>query len=184
MIEDFDKENINTEEIEEKKGNTKSLILAPYNTCISFFDNFSESNEENKDLKIEMNICKFKGEAQLSNIKYEMSNNDEFDNGIIKTNPDYSLSSFSSFSQNLKNDILDEDKNEKKKEKNNKLNFEEKNKNNFYKNFRQDIIKEIEEKIGYNRDYLIQCLKNDEINYATATYYLMLKDKNEKNYCK
>ena len=184
LIEDFDKENINTEEIEEKKGNTKSLILAPYNTCISFFDDFSESNEENKDLKIEMNICKFKGEAQLSNIKYEMSNNDEFDNGVIKTNPGYSLSSFSSFSQNLKNDILDEDKNEKKKETNNNSNFEGKNKNNFYKNFRQDIIKEIEEKIGYNRDYLIQCLKNDEINYATATYYLMLKDKNEKNYCK
>ena len=53
------------------------------------------------------------------------------------------------------------------------------NKNNIEGNFCEDIIQEIEEKVGFDKNYLIQCLKNDEVNYATATYYLMLKDKKE-----
>ena len=39
-----------------------------------------------------------------------------------------------------------------------------------------DIIKDIEELIGYKKSYLVQCLRKNEINYATATYYLMLKE--------
>ena len=39
-----------------------------------------------------------------------------------------------------------------------------------------DVIKDIEELIGYKKNYLVQCLRKNEINYATATYYLMLKD--------
>ena len=45
-----------------------------------------------------------------------------------------------------------------------------------------DIIKDIEELIGYDRKYLVQCLRKNEINYATATYYLMLKDELNSNY--
>ena len=30
--------------------------------------------------------------------------------------------------------------------------------------------------IGYDRKYIINCLQNNKINYATATYYLMSKD--------
>ena len=44
-----------------------------------------------------------------------------------------------------------------------------------------DVIKDIEELIGYNKKYLVQCLRNNEINYATATYYLMLKDELNSN---
>ena len=39
------------------------------------------------------------------------------------------------------------------------------------------IIKIIEENIGYKEDYLINCIKKNKINYATATYYLLKKDK-------
>ena len=102
-----------------------------------------------------------------------MSNNDEFDNGVIKSGQNNSLSSYSSYSNLLKN--------ENNKEKNNNLSFDDKNKNHMEKKFCKEIIKEIEEKIGYDKSYLIKCLKNEEINYATATYYLMLKDKYETN---
>ena len=45
-----------------------------------------------------------------------------------------------------------------------------------------DTIKDIEEYIGYDKKYLVQCLRKNEINYATATYYLMLRDELNSNY--
>ena len=171
LIENFEQENLNTVETEEEKGKTKSIILAPYNTLVTFLnDSSNEENYINKEIKIENNICKYRGGVQVSNIKYQISNNDIFDNGIIKTIQAYSISSLSSLSQNLKTDEI---------KKSNNLSVDDINKNNIEGNFCEDIIQEIEEKVGFDKNYLIQCLKNDEVNYATATYYLMLKDKKE-----
>ena len=171
LIENFEQENLNTVETEEEKGKTKSIILAPYNTLVTFLnDSSNEENYINKEIKIENNICKYRGGVQVSNIKYQISNNDIFDNGIIKTIQAYSISSLSSLSQNLKTDEI---------KKSNNLSVDDINKNNIEGNFCEDIIQEIEEKVGFDNNYLIQCLKNDEVNYATATYYLMLKDKKE-----
>ena len=39
-----------------------------------------------------------------------------------------------------------------------------------------DVIKKIEKEVGYDRKYIINCIKKNKINYATATYYLMTKD--------
>ena len=174
LIENFEKDDLITSlETDEKKGNTKSIILAPYNTGISFFNDSYDSNKEiYKEIKIENNICKYKGEAQISNMKYEMSNNDEFDNGIIKTRKSNTLTSFSSFSQKNKNN----------KEKSITLSFDDKDKHFLGKKFlNMEIIEDIEKNIGYDRKYLIQCLEDDEVNYATATYYLMLQDIKDKN---
>ena len=174
LIENFEKDDLITSlETDEKKGNTKSIILAPYNTGISFFNDSYDLNKEiYKEIKIENNICKYKGEAQISNMKYEMSNNDEFDNGIIKTRKSNTLTSFSSFSQKNKNN----------KEKSITLSFDDKDKNFLGKKFlNMEIIEDIEKNIGYDRKYLIQCLEDDEVNYATATYYLMLQDIKDKN---
>ena len=174
LIENFDKDDLNTSsETDEKKGNTKSIILAPYNTGISFFgDSYYSIKEIYKEIKIENNICKYKGDAQVSNIKYEMSNNNEFDNGVIKTRKSNTLTSFSSYS----------DKNKSNNKKSITLSFDDKDKNFLGKKFFcTEIIEDIEKKVGYDRNYLIQCLKDDEVNYATATYYLMLHDKKDKN---
>ena len=168
LIENFEQENLNTIETGEKNGNTKSIILAPYNTFVTIYN---EPNDYiNNEIKIENNICKYKGDAQVSDIKYQMSNNDKFDNGVIKTIQACSISSLSSFSQNLKTEEI---------KSSNNLSSDNINKN-IENNFCEDIIQEIEDKVGYDKNYLIQCLKNDEVNYATATYYLMLKDKEEK----
>ena len=168
LIENFEQENLNTIETGEKNGNTKSIILAPSNTFVTIYN---EPNDYiNNEIKIENNICKYKGDAQVSDIKYQMSNNDKFDNGVIKTIQACSISSLSSFSQNLKTEEI---------KSSNNLSSDNINKN-IENNFCEDIIQEIEDKVGYDKNYLIQCLKNDEVNYATATYYLMLKDKEEK----
>ena len=43
-------------------------------------------------------------------------------------------------------------------------------------NVRKDILAKIEKEIGYKSDYIVKCIKKNEINYATATYYLLEKD--------
>ena len=38
-----------------------------------------------KEIKINNDICKYGFKVQQANIKYELSNNNDFDNGVIKT---------------------------------------------------------------------------------------------------
>ena len=61
-------------------GLTKSLILAPYNSYAEYNENII-----NNEIQIENNICKYRGKAQRANLKYELNNNKDFDNGIMKT---------------------------------------------------------------------------------------------------
>lgn len=52
---------------------------------------------------------------------------------------------------------------------NNELNIMEYN-----SNFNDSYIKEIEI-LGYERDYIVRCLRNNDLNYCTAFYYLLSK---------
>jgi len=171
LIENFTNQNLNTIDEIEEKGNTKSIILAPYNTYIS-----DQDDSIYNDIEIKNDICKFKGQAQMSNIKYELSNNNEFDNGIIKTQ--------NSVMVNLSEDIKNKSNiynNELLNEMTDSINLSFDDKKCFSTiTISDDILKEIEEKVGYDKKYLIQCLKNNEINYATATYYLMMKEKEKE----
>ena len=165
LIENFDRDNLNTlnndtknqENQENKNVNERSAILAPYNT-------YKSENDDSllKDIEIQNNILDFDENAIIQNIKYELKNNEYFDNGLIKSihNEEIKL-----------ND--NEENNEEKKEEND-LSFEN--------NFCEEILEKIEKEVGYSKDYLKESLKNKKINYATATYYLMLEDKDkEKN---
>jgi serine/threonine protein kinase len=167
LIENFTVQNLNSVEEKEKKGNTKSVILAPYNTYIT---NEGHNDYNDDDIEIRNDICRYKGQAQLSNIKYELSYNNEFDNGIFKTqNKTIFNSAEDKKSTSIYNELLTE--------KTESLNLSCDDKENFAGSVSEDIIKEIEDKIGYDQKYLKLCLKNNEINYATATYYLMIKEK-------
>jgi serine/threonine protein kinase len=160
LIENFTVKNLETKEEKDERGGTKSEILAPYNSYILKHD----SNDLTDEIKIENDICKFNFKAQISNIKYELSNNQEFDNGIIKT-------MYNSFEEmGKKTSHIFEPQNS------NTLNLSFDTMDTFSCGISDDIIKDIEELIGYDRKYLVQCLRNNDINYATATYYLMLKD--------
>jgi serine/threonine protein kinase len=166
LIEVFTVSNLITKEEKEEKGATKSDILAPYNS----YAKKSDENDLYSDLKIENELCRFNFKAQLSNIKYELSNNQEFDNGIIKTIYN------SVEGGNKKNNE------EFEKENTHTLNLSLDSIATFTGGLCDDIIKDIEELIGYDKKYLVQCLKKNEINYATATYYLMLRDEMNSHY--
>jgi len=107
---------------------------------------------------------KFKKKPLQSNIKYELNNNKECDNGMIKTKED-----------NNDDDSININCNNNKYlspiylSKNNSS-------NNINETFNEKLLKEIENEIGYDRKYLLKSLKKNEINYATETYYLLNKN--------
>ena len=181
LIENFTIKNLETINEDDKLkdiGHTKSIIFSPFNSYIEDKYN-NETNKELKkiynEIKIENNICKFAIVAQQENIRYELSNNNEFDNGMIKTQKEEDINKQN---EEIKK-IFNEEKNERKRVLNTSKvrsmnNSFEENENNID----EDIIKNIENNLGYDFQYIINCIKKNKINYATATYYLLKKEKN------
>ena len=129
-----------------------------------------------KEIIIDNDICKYGFKVQQANIKYELSNNQDFDNGIIKTQKDEDLKH-----QNEKIEKI------AFKENNNNLyynkNYTEKWNEDSYEDdenikINEKIVNEIEKTVGYDRNYVINCVKKNIINYATATYYLLARENN------
>ena len=187
LIENFTLKNIEDSSNNNNKnyGNTKSIIFAPYNTFIDEFDNKDNNNikgqkntknknslslyEENKDYKeieIQNNICKFGIRVQQLNVQYELSNNGDFDNGLIKTEKQEDFQK-----ENEKIEKMFENKKGKKWK--NKEKYDDECE---IINVRKDILEKIEKEVGYKTEYIIECIKKNKINYATATYYLLEKD--------
>ena len=190
LIENFTLKNLETNKESKDEGNTKSLIFAPYNSYIE--SNDEEENDKNKkdkkkntkvfeediiyqELKIRNDICKFGYRVHQANIQYELSNNKDFDNGVIKTQKEEEFKN-----QNEKIEKMDEEKilsarlsglNSPKVRSANDS-FEESEKIQI----KRDLLKYIEQNIGYDKKYIINCLKRNKINYATATYFLLTKE--------
>ena len=40
----------------------------------------------------------------------------------------------------------------------------------------EKIVNEIEKNVGFDKNYVINCLKKNVINYATSTYYLLARE--------
>ena len=179
IVENFTIKNLDTLEDDKKlTGYTKSLILAPYNSYALPSDYLIQ-----KGVCIENDICKFGGKAQQANLKYELNNNIDFDNGMIKSqkskNDKKDESNNNSFSKGISPNIeINEDFMSEKKSKVNspKNRSSSSDSNNGKIIIKEDLIREIETNVGYDRKYLISCLKEKKINYATATYYLLNND--------
>jgi serine/threonine protein kinase len=179
IVENFTIKNLDTLEDDKKlTGYTKSLILAPYNSV-----NLNNDNLIENEVLIENNICKFGVKAQQANLKYELNNNIDFDNGMIKSqkskNDKKDESNNNSFSKGISPNIeINEDFVSEKKSKINspKNRSSSSDSNNGKIIIKEDLIREIETNVGYDRKYLISCLKEKKINYATATYYLLNND--------
>ena len=185
MVENFDIKNLDTEE-ENVNQNivTKSIILAPFNSSVSFEEDEDESiikdnfDFNNPDLKIRNGIIKFSPKAKDLNRNYELNNNQEIDNGII-------ILSYDSEEKDKKDKSpYDGSYNSKFQIKQFSLlgEIEYNNKNTINK--KNNVLNEkILEKIiilGYDKDYVKKCINNKEFNYATATYKLL--DKYFSNY--
>ena len=72
---------------------------------------------------------------------------------------------------NNNNYEIEKENGEEYDNKNNKDNNYTTNSNTF--NFDNNVIKYVEN-FGYKRDYIIKSLEGNELNHATATYYLKL----------
>ena len=188
LIENFTNKNLETNENENKKngaGGTKSVIYAPYNTYIepnedqSYYKSFMEIEKIYEEIEVNNDICKYGFKVQQANIKYELSNNQDFDNGIIKTEKEENLKQENEKIENA--DFKKHNFNEKE----NIYDYKSKSANDSYEEneIDENILDEIEKTVGYDKTYVLDCLRKNEINYATATYYLLSKEveDNKKN---
>jgi len=194
LIEDL-KENFSISNLKMEKDNkkgekiyinitTKSSLLAPYNTLIQdnesildseMQDSFDDLN--NPNINLENDIFIYNNKVKEYNLNYELNNNGECDNGMLINTK--TLSSSAVNNSNIKNDsqltsrsrqrnendenYLDDDFNE---------NEEEEQEKKISK-----ILNEIE-KIGYDKEYVLNCVNNNILCHASTVYYLMLNYKN------
>ncbi len=226
LAENFTVKNLFT--IEDKINNnnvdTKSNILAPYNSMLTDEEDEEEEEEDEKegndtelninkkqkkkkhkekldihiravnyycrstniddildnfDLSIEVqnDIIKYRGKAKELNKNYELNNNGEIDNGML-------INSKSSILQSSQdNDIVLKDE-EFEKEKPENIKNEGIIKEKLLSSYTEPPINreciKIVSELGYKEDYIIQSLENNELNHATAIYYLFSNYENIK----
>ena len=162
-----------TENDLEKNVTSKSNILAPFNTSKNedSIEKFSvkEIINEKKDL------IKFSDKVRDIDRQYEKNNNAEIDNGVYNK-----LISASSESENL----IESDQS-----RNISMSIEDFEEDKFVNENEDDeeALNPIEENIvdndilqrmedfGYSKEYMLECIRNKVLNYATTTYYLLLE---------
>jgi serine/threonine protein kinase len=184
LLENFSYKNLDSEFDDGNKNvKTSSNIITPNNSIINPYYN-DEEEIYFSDLIIRDNILKFNLKVRELNLNYEVKYNADVDQGFIRNENKNkimrSLNNSIDESNNKKkennldnnnkgkyikeeNDIEDDKSNDKK----NKI----KENNNF--NINENALKFVED-FGYNREYIIKCLLNDELNHCTATYYLKI----------
>ena len=192
------KQNSNEENI-----TNKSSILAPYNSIISVSDDITQrisikSNDSfddfnNSKIKLENELIAFSKKIKEFNRLYELNNNGEVDNGVLinsKTQSSANLTDRSSSNKSKSdalninisnsNSLLLNENNEDKKNKTNR------GKNNSRKSLDEEMERHIKSNnileqmklMGYNRNYVLDCVKKNELCHASAVYYLMMNYEN------
>ena len=157
-----------------KNCTSKSNILAPFNTIKNYFPNDNE-NSINDDLnaneiKLENNLILFANKVKEFNMNYELNNNGELDNGmLINSKTESNTNTNNSINLNEKSGIYYDDDNIEKKTK--IIDYElikiaEEQK-------KENILNKIQE-FGYDKNYIIQKLNENELCHVTAIYYLMM----------
>ena len=171
---------------------TKSFIFAPFNT--SYIKEELNKAHLIASLEIENNIILFDENIQILNRQYELNNNGEIDHGVLINRFNMSSRRSNNLNEPNKNTkekkgdnslINEEEKNDKKEidlTQEEKIIIKNRNKNNninseitFSDN---DILDENViinmQNLGYDKEYIKKCITNNELNYCSATYYLLL----------
>jgi serine/threonine protein kinase len=165
---------------------TKSFILAPYNSINNFFisEEFEEEDDDNDDfsnieIKLENGIIVFANKVKEFNMNYELNNNGELDNGMLINTKTETISTSvrNNTLLNNKEYFIDDEF----------INLETKNLNNNIKeSFKKDndtreksnnILNKIQN-LGYDINYVKDCIKNNKICHCTVVYYLMMNYEN------
>ena len=195
------KKNLNAENI-----TSKSSILAPYNSIISDYDSSSQRSLKSEDIfndfnnskiKLEKDQIIFSKKIKEYNRLYELNNNGEVDNGVLinsRTQSSLNMSDRSSRSNN-KNDLLDLNISNEScvlyNENDEVIEVKKINKKSKEKNSsKTSLDEELEQKIksnnilnqmslmGYDKKYVSEVVKKNELCHASTVYYLMMNYEN------
>ena len=171
-----------------KNISSKSSLLAPYNTLIQDDESMSDYDIKdsfddltNPNINLENEIIVINNKVKEFNLNYELNNNGECDNGMLINSKTGTLSVSNNNTLNNKNEsqltnrsrrrnndedinILDE------------LNENEEQEEDYEK--KVNIILDEIEKIGYDREYVLNCVNKNILCHASAVFYLMLNYKN------
>ena len=171
---------------QDKNEETKSSILAPFNSVINskededfFYDETIMDDFNNNRIKLENDLIKVGSKVKEFNMLYELNNNCEVDNGIIINSRSNTISSKSgNNSLHINNDIKDnqgfiikdkdDDNENNNKNKNKEIKTSKKNEKDIEK-----ILSQMEE-LGYDKKYVKECVENNTLCHASAAYFLML----------
>ena len=195
IIENFTMKNLDTVNDNEYRNiNTKSVILAPFNSSIEAGENPEDYSY--KELEMENTLVLFNTKAKVLNRNYELNNNEEIDHGILinhsKTHShNDEQEKFSNNNNEISNKLTNNNSphhTENKKSSEGEFSSKkdsQRNVNSLLNNSSTFIIDDsvIEqlEKLGYKKEYVYKWLNNNELNYATATYFLLAKFINANN---
>ena len=148
---------------------------------IKIKDSFDDFN--NSKLKLENELITFNKKIKEYNRLYELNNNGEVDNGVLinsKTQSSINMTDRSDKSKNDKfnlnisnnNSFIIKDLNDSK-------NINKKNSDDeLDKTVKINNILEQMKIMGYNKDYVLDCVKRNELCHASAVYYLMMNYEN------
>jgi len=188
MLSDYEESEDNPNTNNSKKNNKTKNLNNKNNNPLDLLDNY------NNELEIKNGLIKFHGKAKEYNMNYELNNNEEIDNGML-INSKNELISMEEEKDNNNNNNAGKDNSNNDKEKNiyliknnynngNKKNIQNKKKHRPSSPYRPPPINKVFVKmvseLGYNEDYVIKCLEKNELNHATAIYYLFSNYENVK----
>eukprot|EP00826_Nyctotherus_ovalis_P065751 TRINITY_DN9673_c0_g1_i6.p1 TRINITY_DN9673_c0_g1~~TRINITY_DN9673_c0_g1_i6.p1 ORF type:complete len:221 (+),score=53.41 TRINITY_DN9673_c0_g1_i6:152-814(+) len=176
----FTEQNIDSTQDELNRNETsKSLILAPFNSSQSDQESSSEYIGKDYSIKQKKEIIKFSAKVRDVDRQYEKNNNGDIDNGVYNkfvcdSNEDNNVEESSLESINVSNSSLDSLKNFAKLEHYRDVQFADRISSHANNEVVIDkrALRKIEE-FGYERGYVEKCLKENQLNHATATYYLL-----------
>ena len=158
-----DKDKIGS--VKKRNNETKSVILAPYNTRNDLEESLMFDSIDDSDLQVNDNVVVFSNKVKEYNLNYELNNNGEVDNGILINTKIDTSSSLQSVTQGLA-------RNCNVKSNCNNLCYESENDSQKAEEIRERLVEKME-KFGYDKEYVKHCLDNNELNHATAVFYLL-----------
>ena len=182
----------NKQNSKEENITNKSSILAPYNSIITESDDSQRMSIKIKDsfddfnnskIKLENELITFNKKIKEYNRLYELNNNGEVDNGVLINSKTQSSINMTDRSDRSKNNIFNLNISNNNsfiiKDLNDSKNINKKNSDDeLDKTVKINNILEQMKIMGYNKDYVLDCVKRNELCHASAVYYLMMNYEN------
>jgi serine/threonine protein kinase len=184
LKENFTISNLKKEKKEQIKENVtdRSILLAPYNTLIQEREPKSIFNDfHNPYIHFENDIMIFNNKVKEYNLNYELNNNGECDNGILINSKTGTISSGVANNSFIREVIITD--RSKRRNENDEYDIDE-NGNGDEDIEEEQIEKKKErilnqiEKIGYDKEYVINCVNKNILCHASAIFYLMFNYEN------